>query len=244
MKKKLFNSIFILIFGLLFINTLWAQDNCQPRLITVTGDAQVKVMPDEVDLIMAVETRDKDLKIAKSQNDEYVKKVLAISKEYKIDPKDIQTSHISIQPRYQNYNTRKEDFIGYFVRKSIVLTLKDTSKFEPLLSSVLEAGVNYINNIQFRTSELRKYREQARSMAIKAALDKANNLAKELGQKVGRPYKIDEAQPEYWSPYFQRSTQNQVVSEGDTGEVELGGSSIALGQITVNAKITVSFELE
>lgn len=135
------------------------------------------------------------------------------------------------------------------MRKSIVLTLRDASKFEDVLSSVLGAGANYVHGIQFRTSELRKHRDQARALAIKAAQEKANDLAKELGQKVGKPYKIQEEQSGWWSWYntwwgsrwgggmAQNVMQNVAGPSGAEG-------SIALGQINVNAKVTVSFELE
>ena len=38
----------------------------EPRLITVTGDAEVRVVPDEVILTLGVETLDKDLGVAKT----------------------------------------------------------------------------------------------------------------------------------------------------------------------------------
>ncbi|MFH2047203.1 MAG: SIMPL domain-containing protein [Pseudomonadota bacterium] len=170
------------------------------------------------------------------------------AKKHKIEEKHIQTDHISIEPRYEHqYEHRK--FIGYFVRKSIVLTIRDTSEFENILTSVLEAGANYVHGVQFRTTELRKHRDKARLLAIKAAREKANDLAKELGQKVGKPYEINENPSGWWSWYnsswgsrwgggmAQNVMQNAAGSSGSD-------SSIALGQIKVNAKITVSFEIE
>jgi uncharacterized protein YggE len=73
-----------------------------------------------------------------------------------------------------------------------VLEIRDTSIFEDILSDILEAGANYVRDVIFRTTELKKYREQARSHAITAAREKAVKLAKELGQKVGKPYIIQE----------------------------------------------------
>jgi uncharacterized protein YggE len=74
------------------------------------------------------------------------------------------------------------------VTRRIAVILHDLSKFESLLSGVLQAGVNYVHNIEFRNTELRKHRARARSMAILAAREKAVALAKDLGQKVGRPH--------------------------------------------------------
>lgn len=249
MKKTLRMVVFSFVLIIIFTAPLWALEKSAPRLITVTGDAEVRVPPDEVILTLGVETWDKDLGIAKKQNDARVKKILDLAKEYKIEPKLVQTDHLSIEPRYKNGYTR-EEFIGYFVRKTIVFTLRDTSKFEALLSSVLETGANYVHGVQFRTTKLREYRNQARALAIQAAKEKAKALAKELGQKIGKPYSIHEEHSGWWHWYNsswgsqwggQHMAQNLVQNvRGDPLETE---GSIALGQISVNARVRVSFEL-
>jgi uncharacterized protein len=238
-----------IVFILLFIFSAVAMSPVstpEPRVITTSGDADVKVKPDEVILTFGVETRNKDLQTVKKENDDRVKKVLALAKEFEIDPKYIQTDYINIGPEYDiNHN-----LTGYVARKNIVFTLKDTGKFEDLLTRSLEVGANYMHGVQFRTTELRKYRDQARALAIKAAKEKADALAKELGQKVGQPRNIQEGYNGWYSPYnsgwwgsrgYGGMAQNVVQNVGG-GSSETEGT-IALGMITVNAKITVTFEL-
>ena len=53
------------------------QGPAAPRLITTTGEAEVLVIPDEVILTLGVETSNKQLSLAKRENDEIVAKVLA-----------------------------------------------------------------------------------------------------------------------------------------------------------------------
>ncbi len=220
-----------------------------PRLITVTGDADVRVVPDEVVLTLGVETWNEDLEAAKRENDEHIKRVMDLTQHYEIAPQHIQTDHISIEPRYHD-NYEKRDFIGFFARKNIVITLKDTAQFDDLLTDVLGAGVNYVHGIQFRTTALRAHKDQARALAIRAAQEKATALAKELGQSIGEPYTIQENHSGWWSPYnawwgyrWGNSMAQNVIQEVG-GESAITEESIALGQITVNAKVTVSFELK
>ena len=225
------------------------QDRAEPRLVTVTGEAVVNVVPDEVVLTLGVESSDKQLRRAKSLNDERVKQVLAAAEKLGIPAKDIQTDHISIEPRYRD-SYEQRDFIGYFVRQTIVITLKDVSQFENLLTDVLDAGANYVHGIQFRTTELRKHKDEARALAIKAAREKAVALAQELDQKVGKPYAIREDQEGWGSGYNSwwgsagglGMTQNVVQNAGNAG-MEMDGA-LAPGQIGVTARVTVSFELE
>jgi uncharacterized protein YggE len=226
-----------------------AADPPNPRLITVTGDAEVKVVPDEVILTLGVETWDQDLADAKRRNDEIVGRVMALAKAQGVDAKYIQTDYINIEPRYE-YDYEKRNFIGYFVRKTIVITLKDLAAFEELLSSALVAGVTNVHGIEFRTTELRKYRDEARALAIQAAREKAEALAGELGQEVGEPYSIQEDPGWWWSAYSSYwgsswgSSMTQNVTQNAGGTAAPAESTLAPGQISVNARVTVSFDLE
>ncbi|MBN1137352.1 MAG: SIMPL domain-containing protein [Anaerolineae bacterium] len=221
----------------------------EPRRITVTGEAEVRVVPDEVILALGVETWDKNLNVAKSRNDEIVKRVIALAGQYGIEPEHVQTDYLGVEPRYRDGYYEERDFVGYFVHKTIVITLRDLSRFEDLLTASLQAGVNYVHGINFRTTELRQHRDQARALAIKAAKEKAVALAGELGQQVGDPLTIQEEQGGWWSSYGAwwgsrwggAMTQNVIQEVG--GASTLADSSVAPGQIEVTARVTVSFEL-
>jgi len=70
--------------------SLPAQDNFNhPRFISVTGTAEIKVAPDEVALTLAVDSRDKDLSVAKADNDQRIKKVLSIAHAAGVESKNI-----------------------------------------------------------------------------------------------------------------------------------------------------------
>jgi len=223
--------------------------------ITVSGDADIKVIPDEVDISIGVEAWDKDLAIAKEDNDKRVQAVIAAAKKSKVHEKYIQTSRLSITPRYRN-ERNKTDFIGYFVQKAIVITLKDTDKIDDLLSGVLEAGADQVFGVHFRTTQLRKYRDQARVAAVKAARAKAEDLAAAVGQKVGKARSISEGQiyerrgwlycDPFWNPgggYRNSGSMSQnVISSGSSGSGNQGNTPA--GQMTVSARVSVNFELE
>ncbi len=246
--RYIVKSILPLMVILLCAHFVYAKDRNEPRLITVSGNGEVSVVPDKVVFTLGVETWDKDLSIAKKENDIRTGKIIDIAKRYKIGEKDIQTDYIRVEPRYKHGYEHRE-FIGYVVQKTIVITLRDTSRFEGLLSDVLEAGANYLHGVQFRTTELRKYKAQARSLAINNALEKAKTMANELGQNVGKPFKIQEEPSGWWSWYnsFRGAQWREGMAQAAMqipGGSPVSGSSIALGQIKVNARVTVSFELE
>ncbi|MBN2573729.1 MAG: SIMPL domain-containing protein [Deltaproteobacteria bacterium] len=228
---------------LLGFSPLALADAPQPRLVTTSGSADVKVAPDTIEFVLGIETRDKDLLSAKKQNSDKLQKTMALLRKLGIDSKHIQTDYVSIQPDYSNDHLTLR---AYIVQRTLAVTLKDLSKFEALLTGVLQVGVNHVHSVDFRTTELRKHRDRARALAIQAARDKALALAKELGQKVGRPHTIRDDSGGWWGPGRwwggRYSGMSQNVQQASGGPSESGG--LALGMITVTASVTVAFELQ
>jgi hypothetical protein len=224
----------------------YGQNNQIPPLITVSGQAEVRVAPDEVVFTLGVEFVNKDMLTAKRQSDDAVKQVLAIAKANGIKPEDVQTSYISVQPKYNTddleygqRSTIKREFLGYQVSKTVAITLRDISRFDSLLSDVLKAGVTHLGNLEFRDSKMREHKDQARVLAIKAAQEKARLLAGQIGQSIGPAYSITESGV---VPYqMANASQNRIDTfSGGASEQE---SAIAPGTISVSAQVTVSFRL-
>ena len=243
MKKLLILTAAVLMFS---VHT-FAQNAVEPPLITVSGQAEVRVPPDEVVFTLGVESIDKDILAARTRTDDRVKEVLAIAKRNNVKTEDVQTSYISIQPKYNTddleYEQRrgiKREFLGYQVSKTIAVILRDISRFDSLLSDVLKAGVTRLGNVEFRDSKIRQHKDQARAMAMKAAQEKAGLLAREIGQSIGPAYSITEGTPTYDST--SNISQNRIAGLASPSERE-SESAIAPGSISVTAQVTVRFRL-
>ncbi len=226
----------------------------QPPRITVTGEATVYVQPDKILINLGVETWDKDVVVAKTKNNETMGKTVAAIKALGVADKDIQTDQLSIEPRwrddFQNSRQDPSTFLGYFVRNTVVVTLTDVSKVETLLTNVLQNGVNYLNGIDFQSTEFKKHREEAREMALKAAKEKAGKMAAVLDETLGGVLEIQD----YGSPWYYSGgggfggggrgysmTQNAAVDRGGGG-TEIS-ETIALGKIAITANDSVTFSL-
>ena len=220
--------------------------------ITVNGEAVVKVQPDQIIITLGIETWDKNIMAAKQENNDILKKAVVVIKESGIPDKDIQTDYLSIEPRYGD-NYEKRNFIGYFVRNTFVVTLAEPDKVEDLVTGVLQSGVNYIHSINFQTTEFKKYREQARELALNTAKEKAEKMAGSLGQLVGDPVQISEGYGGsnwYYSSwngwgYGNRSNymSQNVMQNIESGTDEIS-ETIALGKISIKANVNVVFELK
>ena len=252
MKSKVFPIVSCALVAL-FLLSGWVQQPqpqaaSTPGVITVAGEAEVRVVPDEVVLTLGVETSNKNLDAARRENDRIVNAVFALTKKYAIPAERVQTDYIAIEPRYEDRYTERA-FIGYFVSKTIVITLRDVSQFERFYAEALGTGVTHVHGVQFRTTALRANRDKARELALQAAQEKAAAMAATLGQRIGQPVLIEETRNEWASGYGAwwggrwggGMTQNVIQNIGE-GWLPADGS-LAPGQISVKATVTVQFEM-
>ncbi|MBK8726207.1 MAG: SIMPL domain-containing protein [Holophagaceae bacterium] len=216
------------------------------RTISVSGSADIKINPDLIYINLGIETRRPNLDTAKSDNDQSVLKLLAFLRDYGIASKGIQTGILTINPVFSNY---EENNIKYYsVVKTFSITMHSAAAIDKLISGCITNGATNIYGIDFRTSELKKYREQARDLAIKAAKEKAEKLSSALGVQLGAVHTISENSfggSFYWYPgySFNRSTGgSQVVRSYGNAEPDTN-TTVMIGEIPVSASVNVTFKL-
>lgn len=211
--------------------------------IEVSGTGELKVVPDEIVLIFGIETQDMSLDKAKTENDTRARKILLLVKELQIDPKDVQTDYVSISPEYEREDS-KTVFKGYEVSVSIQVLLHDTARYDELVTKALSAGANRLHRVDFRSSEVRKHREEARRMALVAARKKAEKMAAALDCRIGKPLSIVENHQSslFGSGRFVNNTA-QSFEEEPSRDPDSDQSTLALGRISVTAMVSVRFEL-
>lgn len=242
MRKALLILFAALALTLAASSRTFAEDKPEPRLVTVAGEAEVNVAPDEVVFDLTVQTFNRELKLAKAQTDERLKGLIALAKRYGIADVDTQTDYVKLDPRYRGDNDART-LLGYSVRKDLVFTLRDVTRAEGLLSELLDSGgVTRINRVSFRSSQLRKYRDEARDLAMKAAREKAAALAGAVGQRIGKAYSIEEEIPTRMYASQNVMSNNISTIESETSSTSEG--TLALGLIKISARVTVKFELE
>lgn len=219
----------------MFAGLASAEDKQPTRFVRVTGTAEVKVTPDRAVIEVGVEKQDPSATLAKHAEDAAARRILGALATSGVDEKDVQTTYLSLRPEVTYV---KKVRTSYFVaQQSMTITVRDLAKLDGLLESLIKAGGNHIDSVSYETSELRKYRDQARELAVKAAREKAEALSAALGQGIGKAQTIEEASD---SGTFNPLANNEYAFAAKT---RAGGPSIAIGQKTISASVTVSFEL-
>lgn len=220
------------------------------RSVRVSGAAVVYVTPDRALLQLGVQSNGKTPDAVRSVNAQDIQKVIQAITALGVQAKDIATDYYIVYPVYEEYSSLV--IKGYRIDNTVSITLRDVGLADDVLIAALKAGANEVQDVQFYSSELRKYRDQARALAMKAAGEKAADLAGAAGAQAGCILSISE---NTWSQYYgswrggretalwaQNVIQNSTSSQGES--LQMDDSPITLGQIAVRAEVEASYSLK
>jgi len=223
------------------------------RYVQVSGTAVVNVKPDRALIQLGVQSNGRSAKDAQSKNAATIGKVIKALKLLGIESKDISTDWYNVEPIYDDYDSIS--IKGYRIYNVIEITLRDVEKANDAIIAAFDAGANQVVNIDFYTSELRKYRDQAREMAMIAAKEKANSLAKASGAETGCILTITEntysnfyGWSHWWgygnnqNQWTQNAVQNINPASGETATLEDG--PVSAGMISIRAEVNATFSLK
>lgn len=217
------------------ISNAQTQDQKQVPQVTVSGEGKIKVTPDQARITIAIETKGTKAADSKEDNDSAVEKVLQFAKKMKLPKEDVLTQRVSLNPNY-DYDKKKSNFVA---NQTIIIVLKDLSKYDELMDGLVESGANRIDDVEFQSSKLEQYQSDARKSAMKDAKKKAEDYVSVLGQKIGKALLInDNSQTYYPQPMFKSGMM--AMDEA----VAAPRQTLALGDIEITANVTVSFILD
>jgi hypothetical protein len=220
------------------------------RSIQVSGTAVVNVVPDRVLIQMGVQSNGSTPQNVETTNSITISSVIQALKALGIEEKDIVTDWYVIEPLYDDYSSLY--IKGYRIHNLVAITLRDISKVNQVIIAALNAGANQVVNVEFYLSDLRKYRDQARQLAMVAAQEKAGDLASAAGAETGCVMNINENTWSYYNGgwyaqnrdlWTQNTVQNIAPTAGESDTLTEAGA-VNLGQIAVRAEVSASFSLQ
>jgi uncharacterized protein len=204
--------------------------------ITVDGYGQAFGAPDVAYLQLGVQVTDEDINSALTQANDLMTKLIGALTDQGIDPKDIQTTGLSIYPN-MNYDPQTgtpTGIVSYQVSNSVSVTIRDISKIGDIISAGVEAGANSISSLNFDITDKAALESAARTAAIADAKNRAGQLAEGLGLTMGDPIIVVESLSSSAPPVAFAVAE----SAADVGKVP-----IQTGQLNVQVTVTVTFSI-
>jgi len=206
--------------------------------LSVTGQGEVSVAPDEVRVSFAVVTEAETVADAMRENSRLAAKVVDALKRRGIDKKDIQTTNFSIQPRYAPRNRADETprIVGYRVHNQVRVRSDELEAAGELIEAGVGAGANSVSGIQFTVADEESVYERAVGAAAKDARRKAEALAEAAGVRLARIVSID-LQPAHIAPYRAAAPMMMERAAADAAP------PIEPGEVATSASVRMVFEI-
>jgi len=211
-----------------------AQTNPEPRLLTVTGEGEVKAKPDQATLSAGVVTEGKTAAAALAANSRAMNAVFDTLKRLGIPERSIQTSEISVQPQYPNDARVPRRITGYQVSNTVSVTVDDLDRLGPALDALVSSGANSLGDIGFGLRDPKPLEAQARAAAVRDAARKAETMARAAGVSLGPIISITEGVGTEPVPLGRRMPALMAMKEA---------TPVAAGEETISANVTVSWDI-
>lgn len=212
-----------------------AQKEITVPAVNVTGEGIVKVKPDEVLIKSRIEHEGSSAAEVKKQNDVVVDKVIKYLQANGVKDEAIKTEYLNLNKRY-DYNDKT---YSYVANQAISIKLDDLAEYEKIMKGLLENGLNRIDGIQFKSSEMEKYEEEARKLAVLDAQKRAKELAGPLGQEIGKAISISEMDYNSFQPVYRMDEAVEMSAAKGANQ-----QTIAPGELEIKIKVNVGFELK
>ncbi len=208
-----------------------------PRII-VSGEGEASVAPDIALLSLAVMREAKTARAALDANNDAMAAVIAAMKTLEIADRDLQTSGIHIEPRY-NYVNRQDgsqeaELVAYQVTNTLSVRVRDIDRTGEVLDKAVSLGVNQGGGITFTNEDPAAALTEARKKAVENAVAKAKTLAEAAGVSVGRVLEITD----------QALAPSPMPINAKAFDAARAAVPIAQGENTYNVQVNVTFELK
>jgi len=169
-----------------------------PATLSVSATGTAAAVPDIATLSLTVQRERKTARQALDANNEAMASVLASMRAEGIKERDLQTSGFNIQPRLVYPKSAKGEqkpprIVGYIVRNSLTVRVRDLSGLGAILDKSVTLGINSGGAISFGSDKPAPIIEEARKSAVARALAKAGTLAEAAGVKLGDIVEISES---------------------------------------------------
>lgn len=227
--------IVIGIIGVIYLGTTYNKGD--DRTISVTGNSEMKVLPDQVVVYILIQTKNISADVAKDENAEISDKVLTELIKIGIERNEIETENFNIYPEYDWINGEQK-FKYYTVSNYMKVTTKKFDHAGKIVDAAVDNGalVSYIN-FELSNEKTNEYKALVLANASQDAKKKAESIATGLGKSLGDVVSVQTSDWNYW-PY---RLYESSYAGADVKEV---ATNIIPKSLDISATVTVVYKIK
>jgi uncharacterized protein YggE len=220
-------------------------NSIQPETtLTINAEAKINVAPDIAYISAGVTEERATASEAMAAQAAAMNGVFSALEKAGIAAKDMQTSGLSLYPRYDYLEVTQRDgsvrgeqkLAGYVASNNITARVRKLDTLGATIDSLVKAGGNTFSGVTFALDNDKDLKNQARTQAMKEALAKADLYANAAGLKVARIVTISEG--------YEYSPQPVMMARAEMAMMDASAPTpVAAGEVGVTASVSVLFEL-
>jgi uncharacterized protein YggE len=199
------------------------------RTLQITGVGKVERVPDAATMSLGVITQGATAAEALTANSQAAARIVNGLKEMGVPAKDIATSNFSIQPQY-DYSKQNDGkppvIVGYNAQNTVNVRFTELDKLGSQLDKLVSFGANTVSGPYFIVSDAEGAEMEARSLAMKNAMEKAEIYAKAGGFRLGDVISVSEGGSYHPQPKMMRMQAMEMAADApspiEAGSAELG----------------------
>jgi uncharacterized protein YggE len=170
-----------------------AEETRFKRTVSVSATGSVSGEPDIAHIATGVVSEAETAREAVSRNTSLMTKVVDGLKAAGIAAKDIQTTSVNVEPRYQHPKDGSPPaIIGYRALNQVAIVARELAKLGEVLDQAVTLGANQVGGIHFEVSRAETLQDEARRKAMANALRRAKLYASAAGADLGEVLTIAE----------------------------------------------------
>lgn len=204
--------------------------------IAVTGEGRVEAAPDMATLSLGVVTEGKTAAEALAANSGAVAAVIEQLKSAGIEDRDLQTSGLSLGPRYDYSNNSGEapKITGYMAQNMVTVRVRAIDTVGAVLDGAVSDGANSLNGLSFGLQDSAALMDEARRLAVADATRKAKLYAEAAGVTLGAVISISE-------PGGNQQPMPMMMAEAAFAKG--GDVPVATGEVNLSASVAIVYEI-
>ncbi len=213
-----------------------AESDAAARTITVNGEGIASAAPDMAVISIGVQSEGKTAAEALRQNSAEMSATIDKLKKLGVADKDIQTSGLSISPRYDYEKNRSAPpIVGYIASNTVTVRLRDLDKAGGVIDQAVQSGANSLGGISFTFADPQPLMDAARRDAVKQATAQAELLTDAAGVSLGRLITIQGGYASNPSPQPVRARMEMAADKAVPLEA---------GESAITASVTLVYEIK
>ncbi|MFM2486541.1 SIMPL domain-containing protein [Celerinatantimonas yamalensis] len=152
-------------------------------VLTVTGQAEIQVLPDQAQVTFTVLAQSDTAVSAKQQVDKNVEKIQqALGAQFK--GLKLTSGQLQVSPIYASKPDQAPQLTGYKASRPVRIDIVDLSQLSVILDNAFQHGADSMAQIRYQNSHAKQLASKVRLKALHNAQQLAAQFANALGKKV------------------------------------------------------------